>query len=1223
MSQVFDLPSTPIEDGVTLIEASAGTGKTYCLTGLILRMLLEKRVHDVSDLLVVTFTHAATQELVDRIRTALRDACALLAGEVTSTDPFLRHLEQKYRGDAERLALLREALVRFDDLTVSTIHGFCKRVLDDSPFESGMPFQAELLENDAPMLLEAARDVWRRLIYPSTQMVGTVATEENWSPETFLSDYATWHRHPRTTILPQPMSLDAAAAHLDKAYAALQQTWHLGSLLKKLTGRRFLAHSFFSRGPLEDALLDAEAFCRSGSSAGMRAIQELAAPKLEASLFKRDLPGALDHPTIRAATVFAEATDQLRHALRCRFIADVDEQFDRQKQDALVLTYDDLLRRVREALADPGRGDALRHRVRQQYRAALIDEFQDTDLVQYDIFRRLFHHGPLFLIGDPKQAIYRFRGADVFAYLAAKDEADRSYTLDRNWRTAAPLVEAINAIFDRAPRPFVFDRIDFEPATAAREAEPGASTSAGPSRPLQWIWIPRYRNRDESRATMIQAVTAEVRRVLASKPAAGARRMRPDDVAILVRTNDEAREFQESLRGVGVPSVVGRSGDIFWTEEMAELGRLLTAIADPGYAPRLRAAWATRLWGDNAADILEINRDDEAFARRLELFDSYRDDWRRRGLMPMIQRLFGNRQVRQRLLASVAGERRLTNLIQAVDILHQAERERRLSPAALLSWLAAERARDRVETELTELRLENDAPAVQVATVHRSKGLEYEIVFCPFLWEARPIDRPPVTAHVETERLVFDCGSAQLEGHMALAEAERLAEDLRLTYVALTRARERCYVVWGDVPGKDGPSASALGYLLRPASPEGASESEPGVFDAGSPAEWSARALATVKSSREVRRRALEDFVSHHAEVMEVRFAEEMTKTPANLFLVDSGEALQPRTFTATPPTAWTLESFSSLSRGSTDPANEQPDHGDPEIPEALQRPAVVHLEGAPDAGASGLATFARGRRAGTCLHHVLEQCDFSNLNDPEIDSRIAETLRRHGLDQVSAHPHAARAASAGEPSGHGPAYDPAAVVSQLVRQLVSAPLPGEDFTLGHVPRTDCLIEWKFTAALADLAPRRLADVFATHARGAVGTDYSPRLKRLSAATVRGYLTGFVDLIFTHGERWFVVDWKSNYLGPDLASYGQEGLWSAMCHHHYVLQYHLYLFALHRFLRQRLPDYDYDRHIAGAYYVFLRGLGTPQDPANGWYLDRPPRELMDALEDLIDGRTAA
>ncbi len=1203
--RALDLEATPIDDGVTVIEASAGTGKTYCLVGLTLRLLLERRVRDVSELLVVTFTNAATQELVARLRSGLAEVARLLDGDATSDDPFFQHLAATYRGDAEALSAARDALARFDDLTVSTIHGFCLRVLDDGAFESGEPFEGELVASAADTLLEAARDVWRRLLYPLSGIAATVITEEGLTPESFLGDFELAQRHPRTEILPPAEGFEAAAAGLERAREALASAWDPKAARALLEPRRFKQGSYFA-GALAARLRDAEAFCRDGDPAGLRPVLELAGHRLEPSLFKRDRAGVTRHPVVAACTAFDAAVESFRHALRCRFVADLDRRFEAAKRVRQTLTYDDLLRRLSGALDDPRRGRALARALRRRYRATLIDEFQDTDLIQYRIFQRLFRRGPLILIGDPKQAIYRFRGADVFAYLSARGGADRVYTLDRNWRTEKPLVEAINAVFGGAAkhsRPFVFEQIAFEPVSAARHVAPEGRQHIldGDDRPpLQWIWLPRLRGVELAVEAIEDAVTREIVRLLDGEVP-----LAPDDVAVLVRTNEQAASLQTALRVAGVPSVIGRSGDVFASEEMAELETLLAAIADSGDRGLLRAALATRMWGAGDRDLRRLHHDDEALARTLERFAAYRRDWRRRGFMPMIQRLLAENEVYPRLIAMAAGERRLTNLGHAVELLHRAERERHMSPPALCAWLAAERARDRLEHEDTELRLESDAPAVQIATVHRSKGLEYEVVFCPYLWQARAAGALPVEAHL-APRVILDYGSPDLERHRAQAEAERLSEEARLAYVALTRARRRCYVVWGDVPGRHGPAASALGYLLH-AQPVAANPP-------GEPGELTARALAEVEAGRDGWHRQLQRLVAAHDGVMELRSLEEMTAPAGDLRRpADEGE-LRPRPFRGSIPRPWSLESFSSLSRPGpasepgADLAGDAPDVGDPALPEVLRQDA-------PAQPATGIRAFARGRRAGSCLHRVLERCDLARLGEPETDEVIDEALRRFGLEDPRRH--SPQAADRVDRS-----WDPAGAVRGLLRRLADAPLPGSDLRLGEVPRAGWLVEWKFTLPLARVTPRSLARAFRDHGRGAVAGEYPAHLETLTRGEVHGYLTGFVDLLFEAGGRWYLVDWKSNDLGTGAQAYGAEGMSRAMSHHHYILQYHLYLLALHRFLSRRVPSYDYRRHVAGAFYVFLRGLGEPGDgdENRGWYVDRPPRALIEALDALVGGR---
>ena len=374
------------------------------------------------------------------------------------------------------------------------------------------------------------------------------------------------------------------------------------------------------------------------------------------------------------------------------------------------------------------------------------------------------------------------------------------------------------------------------------------------------------------------------------------------------------------------------------------------------------------------------------------------------------------------------------------------------------------------------------------------------------------------------------------------------------------------------------------------------------------PGEWTRSVLARVKAERSGWQQSLAGLVASHADVMETRSVETPGAEPAALPPESGGPPTAPRSFRGDAPAAWSFESFTSLSRGG---GGETPDHRDPVAPGAQQAASEAARP------ASGMAAFARGRRAGACLHHILEQCDFSNLEAADLRLRIGEALRRHGLDDPSRHGIAHRPATPADA-----AFEPVEVVRDLLHRLAAAPLPGTGFSLSAVARDRCLVEWRFVTPLARTAPRRLADVFASRARGAVRQDYAGKLLELGAEQVRGYLSGFVDLIFVHRGRWYVVDWKSNDLGSAPTAYAEDALWQTMCHHHYVLQYHLYLLALHRHLRRRLPGYDYERHIAGAFYPFLRGLDS-EDTARGWYVDRPPRELIAALDERVAGRAAA
>ncbi|MEL6616830.1 MAG: 3'-5' exonuclease, partial [Bacteroidota bacterium] len=445
---------------------------------------------------------------------------------------------------------------------------------------------------------------------------------------------------------------------------------------------------------------------------------------------------------------------------------------------------------------------------------------------------------PLFFIGDPKQAIYAFRGADVFAYLEARADADRRLTLGTNYRSAPDLVRAVNALFSRLGpdgRPFVYDGIPFEPV-AANATEPGIR-GVSPEAPFVW-WaaddLERGRGsivtKGVAREAVVEATVTEICRLLNDERAeirdrrTGLwRRLEAGDLAVLVRKNAQAHDLQERLRYAGVVAVVGKGDDIRQSREMDEIERVLRAMARPTDTRRVRAALATEMWGWTAADLAEASGDaPEADARLLKVMEGLRKDralWRRRGVFGALTEWVRREGVRQRLHHYTDRERRLTNLRHCMELLHEAETTEDRSVDELLHWVRTRDERTFAERQRVEMRLESDDHAVQLVTMHNAKGLEYPVVFAPFVWDEKDKEtwfgtfepRPPV-AHVASGGAVYDLGSEAQEAHRALADAERLAESLRLTYVAMTRARERLYVAWGPLSGGH---VSGLGHLLR------------------------------------------------------------------------------------------------------------------------------------------------------------------------------------------------------------------------------------------------------------------------------------------------------------------------------------------------------------------------------------------------------------------------
>ncbi|MBW2273799.1 MAG: UvrD-helicase domain-containing protein [Deltaproteobacteria bacterium] len=1278
-------------EGVALIEASAGTGKTHTITTLYLRLLLERRL-TVGEILVVTYTKAATAELRDRVRRRLRemvaalDSAALdnvaLDSEEKSADAVLDALcaASRERGClAEDRDWLLEGLRGFDEAAIYTIHGFCQRTLIENAFECGVPYGTELVSDESALFAETVRDFWATRLYGEDELflrhlrqrkVGLAQLEA-------LARRAV--RDPGLPLLPEAVALptDDPEAAWRAALAVVRDRW---------SEQRDAILALLLRA-LEDSVLK-----KVGYKA--EAIELRWGDEMEAALavdegriaerckaFKYFTPECLakgtrkgqqtpEHDFFEACGSLMEADQALESHLDSRLlqlqldlVAYARQQVRERHAIGGTQSFDDLLHRMGEALeGEPG--ERLATKIRARYPAALIDEFQDTDPVQYEIFRKVWRpeggrpdeHSPvegpvLFLIGDPKQAIYGFRGADVFAYLAAKaDAAESSFTLGTNWRSDPGLIGAVNRLFEGAREPFVLDGIPFSPVAARPDAADALERGGRPEPPFELLFVRREGNRVSQKARksgegeitkgwgesdLPDLVAAELARFLAGDPRIEGRAAEPGDVAILCRSNKQTRALQEALRGYGILGVVQGDDSVFDASEARELERVLRAMAEPGSAAAVRAALATPILGADGDALLELARDEEAWERKLEAFRAWHRSWMEGSFVQAFHAMLRDEGVHARLLALVDGERRITNLLHLGELLHTASDEHHLGPEGVIQWLARMRADESARGgwvgEAAEVRLESDARAVRLVTVHKSKGLEYPIVYCPFLWDGRLLggnDAKWVRFHDsdDDDRLKLDLGSAGHDEHLDAANREALAENLRLVYVAITRARHRCSVVWGHfTDGQD----SALAYLLHQPPlhwsllhrPEEGGDEVPRAGDGagGEPEDW-------VDATRD-----------RFGELGDDELLADLERLAAGssgaIRVSELGEALAP-TYEAAGeraidlqlprparriPQSWRSSSFSGLAsgrrrEGGARPSDEGRDYdaladaGSP-VPSSGLAAAAEH------AAVVRLNDFPAGAAAGTFLHRILEGVDFQACDAASLVDAVSGALEHSVFDAKWCDP-----------------------LCQALSEVFATPLGVGDgaFSLSAVAKEQRLDELEFELPVASslaagrpqpgAAPRRmepglraeqLADAFRRFGSNERVRAYGDRLEGLGFTPLTGHLRGFIDLVFRHEERWYVVDYKSNHLGSRTADYAPDRLAAPMEEHHYLLQYHLYLVALHRYLGTRLQGYDYERDMGGVYYLFLRGM-SPKAAGCGVYCDRPPRALVEALSELLE-----
>ncbi|OQY55919.1 MAG: exodeoxyribonuclease V subunit beta [Candidatus Parabeggiatoa sp. nov. 2] len=1223
--------SAPLQ-GTNLIEASAGTGKTYTITTLFIRLILEKNL-TVDKILVVTFTEAATEELRDRIRRRLREALTAFE-QGDSADEVLAELLAHNPDRNQASFRLTNALRGFDEAAIFTIHSFCRQMLQDNAFESGVLFDTELVSDQSHLLREIVEDFWRQNFYLASQLFITYALENGYNNPTSLLrtlNNGQYVGQPFLKVIP-PFSEPLTEANELAFYTAFTKTKHAW-------------HSQFA--DVEDLLLNDKSLNRNKyrkNSVGqwLKALDGyLNAPVMSVNLpdkFHKFTTSELAQCVKKGQTPpqhdFFEYCEKLlnsQHALFDSFekqllalkikLFEIAEHVLAQKKSQLhIQSFDDLLINLYKALKGAN-GHNLARLIRYKYHAALIDEFQDTDPVQYEIFRTLYgcDNRILFLIGDPKQAIYSFRGADIFTYMGASRDAWHRYTLATNWRSEPDLINGVNQLFGQTALPFIFEAISFQPVQASSDYTPRKSSARGdlhiqnfplekdlehtPESPLQrgldspvergqggiekpllkienkylpplQLWfVPRQLanclpdkpiNKGWAKQQIPFSVGNEIARLLMlgqqEQARIGNKPLVAGDIAILVRTNAQAFQMQKVLTKLQIPSVLYSRESLFTSHEVMEIERVLRAVAEPSNEGLVKAALTTDMIGVSGNELHRLIENDAVWQTHLNRFQHYHYLWQNGGFIQMYRALLLNEQIQPHLLSYPDGERRLTNVLHAGELLQQLAVQQKVGINGLCQWLSQQRQRAGATTEEQQLRLESDEKRIKIVTIHKSKGLEYPIVFCPFVWDGYLYNSNAerFTFHSEQEELTLDLGAPDIEQHRERALEEERAENLRLFYVAITRAKHRCYLIWGAF--KDA-STSALAHLLHPG-------------------------VDVEKASDIMLEQTLRSLVTASGNTLQV------SQLPMDVAPyqrpVEKNETLKFRRFTGNIDKGWKVSSFTSLTArtSSTDDAD-RPDHDET----TLIRPAEQDNFALPP-NEKHIFNFPRGAKAGTFMHALFENLDFTQPKADLIENKLVSF--NYDVEQW---------------------LD---VITKLVDDVLTTPLEvqRQDFTLSRISRRKRLNELEFFYPLSRITHQGLQAVFAEFGHHGL-TPLAEELSRLQFAPVRGFMKGFIDMVFEYEGRYYLVDYKSNMLGLQQQVYHHSHLELVMAREGYFLQYHIYVVALHRYLAVRLPNYRYEAHFGGVYYLFLRGMNSEWGSLFGIYRDVPAAGLIERLSAFL------
>ncbi len=1183
--------------GRRLIEASAGTGKTYTIASLYLRLLLghgdENTAHEqaltVDKILVVTFTEAATAELRDRIRARIHDARqAFLSGH--ADDPFTQALlaaSSNHTTQAERLLLAERQM---DEAAIFTIHGFCQRMLKQHAFESGTLFNCELVTDESELLHQAVADYWRHRFYPANAALSATLKSYWNTPADLLAAIRPWLSSHGLTV--KAGSADRLQERHDEAINAInvfKQKWQgaageFADIIKKSGVDK---RSYSSRNlPRWLEAVSTWAATPTQSLTIPEALEKFRRDTLTEKTSKGTPP---EHAVFVACCDLLDNIPDFRDALLAEALGNVRERLLAHKSVHRAMSFDDLLTRLAAALNDSGNRD-LAQRLNEQYPVAMIDEFQDTDPLQYQIFSHIYPEIPtgegstrqdgLFMIGDPKQAIYAFRGADIFTYIGARHSVAHHYTLGTNWRSTSAMVSAVNHVFQQACAPFIYDQdIPFLAVNPSPHADRKALQTHGKQAPALEFWLDESSgevvNKGTYEETMAFATATQINHLLTAAQqgqcgigsAENQQPLSPGDIAVLVRTGTQGRMIREALAQQNIDSVYLSGGDsVFATTEAADLQLILSACLSPTDDRTLRAALACPLFNLNSEQLDRLNHDERAWEQAVDEFSNYRQLWQKQGVLAMLRQLLVRRQIAEQLLTSPLGERRLTDFLHIGELLAAASQEVN-NPHALLRWLSDHRAEPNHRAEEQQQHLESDRKLVQIVTIHKSKGLEYNVVFLPFICTWREQDQ--AFYHDDTQQAILDLTNNP--DALKKADNERLAEDLRLLYVALTRPVHTCYIGLAPVSkGGRGKTSDlhrmAIGYLLQGTETGG---------------------LTLLKEK-------LETLTNKNPHISVSSPPGE--QLPLYKPVIDDTSELSSPAFAGHIVRNWWVTSYSALSQHSSHAAPVKTDTPDAsletlglDIDASSDSPDTEGTEPVTVPDEQSIFTFPRGAQAGTFLHSLFEQISFPAASGPDHEQFIREQLLLGGYDE---------------------AWQP--IAEQLVHDVLDCRLNDDGLKLRVIKDEKRRVEMAFFLPMARIDAPAINRIIRN------GDPLSADAGLLDFQQVQGMLKGFIDLVFEHEGRYYVLDYKSNHLGYTAADYSQDAMRHAMIEHRYDFQYQLYTLALHRLLSNRLPDYDYEKHMGGVFYLFLRGMKSGDTSRNGVCHCRPSLPLISQLDELFN-----
>jgi len=1085
--KTFDVKAVELS-GSNLVEASAGTGKTYSIAILVLRLIIEKNI-DIKQILMVTFTKASVAELESRIREFIREAYHYLQNSNYTIDGLIQQIVENGIKQTNRnivMDRLRGATLNLDETAIFTIHSFCQKTLTEFAFETHQLFGSELLDNQLQLIEKAINEYWRKEItqlpIENLELLQSAGLSKD-----VLKEVAQKGLSGRKFIYEEKLDLKL---YFDRA---IKKNKKVEQLFESFVS------DFFKSPEREPAHIEAGGKNPTSSflpvcnnaEAFLETLINKRATKYVEKLFPILLGKALMYKEERDKK--GEILKDILYFYYGRSIDLVHAHISKVKHRLSVMVFDDLIVNLHQAVTG-SQEDLLKAELQKKYKAVFIDEFQDTDQLQYEIFDKLFGKSSiLFYIGDPKQAIYSFRGADIDTYKRAAASTSNAFTMDRNFRSTSKLIQGMNLFFDLIENPFADTKIQYE---AVKNGKPIDELQLNDKdvKPIAYMVCP-------NKSKIAEQTSYYILDLLLNAYQIEKRKIKPSDIAVLVRSKSEGLLIKKALDKIKIPSVTIDDIKVLQSIEAQNILYILKAIINPNRANINRALLTPLILVDKSYLLQESLEDD---------FDKFRniaEEWQKTsvlGALSLFLKLYG---VKARLLEKKE-ERILTNILQIMELLHQKELNDKLLPEELLNSLQNILQGEDVQGDEYIQRIESDEDAIKIVTIHKSKGLSYNIVFAPYLDLSPKLDHTFIEYKNPKLEACFSMYKADDEVELYKIQTEQ--ENRRLIYVTLTRAVYKNYIFHNT--NSRGGKGSIMHFVK-------AMENNP-FFE-----------------------------------------ALEILDAPLELYLPPPiKEKKKVKLFSRDIKKNWSVLSYSQLSDSHISFSAEEKENWDSSFDEFV------------------FDKLPKGPTAGNFLHNLFEYADFTQSNFEELIKKVGKKYTRI-FDETYLSEYQA-----------------------LITNVLNAKYTDKGFKLSEIKNQQKLPELEFYFNLSNFSTQKIQKL-------------SHLINIEPSRITQGMMYGFVDLLFEHENKYYILDWKSNFLGNELEKYSSEQIELAMQGNNYHLQYLIYTVAVKRFLESKLSNFSYKEHFGGVLYVFLRGCR--KDKATGVFYSKPKEELINKLDKLF------